>query len=87
MNVDPENLTRSSGSDSPHEATLLLAEDNNVNQFVIKKMLTKMNYKVDIANNGSEAVDMMQRKNYDLVFMDIEMPILSKYIVNFASCK
>lgn len=65
------------------EETVLLAEDNKVNQLIIKTMLSKLKYKVDIANNGAEAVEFMQLKNYSIVFMDIEMPILSKYRPHF----
>ncbi len=44
-------------------------------------MLKKMNCSVDIANNGREAVEKAELKHYDLIFMDIEMPEMSKYNV------
>lgn len=53
---------------------ILVAEDNLVNQKLIKKVFEKIGYSIDIVNNGSEAVTAVINKNYDLVFMDIHMP-------------
>lgn len=53
---------------------ILLAEDNVVNQKVISRMLTKQGCRVDIAENGVEAVDMSGLEEYDLIFMDLRMP-------------
>jgi CheY-like chemotaxis protein len=83
INIDPANspvgdLDPVKQTDAMNEETVLLAEDNKVSQLIIRTMLSKLNYKVDIANNGAEAVELMQQKNYSIVFMDIEMPILSK---------
>jgi CheY-like chemotaxis protein len=59
--------------------TILLAEDNEINQKIIKYSLTNAGYKVDIANNGQEAIDMYHTGNYDLVLMDVQMPILDGF--------
>jgi len=56
--------------------TLLLAEDNAVNQEVAKEILTEAGFQLDICDNGAEALAAVQRKKYDLVLMDIQMPIL-----------
>jgi signal transduction histidine kinase/DNA-binding response OmpR family regulator/ABC-type amino acid transport substrate-binding protein len=53
---------------------ILLAEDNEVNQLVAKKLLMNAGFQVDIANNGREAFDKVQSKRYSLVLMDIQMP-------------
>ncbi|HBA35033.1 MAG TPA: hypothetical protein DCZ12_12945 [Gammaproteobacteria bacterium] len=53
---------------------VLLAEDNLVNQQVAEAMLEIIGYQVDIANNGSEALQMYKEVMYDLVLMDIHMP-------------
>ena len=56
---------------------ILVAEDNIVNQELIGMLLdTKGNLEVDIANNGKEAVDKYKQKKYDLVLMDIFMPVM-----------
>ncbi len=57
-------------------AHLLLVEDNEINQMVAEEILLSMGYTLDIANNGKEALDMLESKNYDLVLMDIQMPIM-----------
>jgi CheY-like chemotaxis protein len=55
-------------------AKVLLAEDNEVNQLVASRILKNAGLEVDIANNGLEAVKMVQEKDYDIVLMDIQMP-------------
>lgn len=52
----------------------LLVEDNETNQIVASKMLENMGFEVDIANDGLEAVDMAKDYQYDIVFMDLQMP-------------
>lgn len=53
---------------------LLLVEDNLINQKVATLMLKHMGYSADIANNGTEAVDLISRHAYDLILMDCLMP-------------
>lgn len=53
---------------------ILIAEDNPINQQLALIVLTKQGYDPEIANNGLEAVEMMQAKAYDLIFMDVQMP-------------
>ena len=62
--------------DMKHSVRVLLAEDNPVNQKLAKLMLTKAGYKVEIANNGKEAVETFSSspEDFDLIFMDIQMP-------------
>ncbi|SMD06221.1 hypothetical protein SAMN02746065_1274 [Desulfocicer vacuolatum DSM 3385] len=55
---------------------ILLAEDNKINQFVATKFLKNWGLDVDIANTGQEAVDMVADNVYDLVLMDIQMPVM-----------
>ncbi len=53
---------------------ILLAEDNAINQQVAIGFLAKFGHLVDVAGDGGEAVAMIGKKNYDLIFMDIQMP-------------
>lgn len=54
--------------------SILLAEDNKMNQLIAGKTFKKIGYDIDIADNGRRAVEMAEDKNYDLIFMDIQMP-------------
>jgi CheY-like chemotaxis protein len=55
---------------------ILLAEDNLINQKVAKAIFTKIGYTIDIANNGKEAIEMYKNKNHEIIFMDIQMPVM-----------
>ncbi len=55
---------------------ILLVEDNKINQFVARKMLQQFAKEITIAENGKEAVDLFLKNNFDLIFMDIQMPIM-----------
>ncbi len=73
-------VTRHSlGEDAVGKARLLLAEDNLVNQKVAARILEKAGHRVDVANNGVEAVKAIQETAYDMVFMDIQMPEMDGY--------
>lgn len=54
--------------------SILLVEDNLVNQKVASRILEKLGYKYDIANNGTEAIQAIYRQHYDLLLMDVHMP-------------
>lgn len=54
---------------------ILLAEDNLVNQRLALIILEKFGYKADTAENGEEVIEALKKKDYDLIFMDIQMPI------------
>ncbi len=55
---------------------ILVAEDNPVNEKLIKLIFTQMGYEISIAHNGVEAVEMCEKIHYDIVFMDVQMPVL-----------
>ena len=55
---------------------VLLTEDNRINQLVATKMLEKNGLLVNIANNGAEAIQRLQEAVYDVVLMDIQMPVM-----------
>jgi two-component system, sensor histidine kinase len=56
--------------------TILVAEDNPVNRRVIGTLLGKMGYHPDYAANGADALQMTFQKNYDLILMDVQMPVM-----------
>lgn len=58
---------------------ILLAEDYPINQEIFKRFLSKSGFSADIAENGKEAVAALEKKPYDLVLMDIEMPIMDGF--------
>ena len=53
---------------------ILLVEDNSVNQKVAREMLKQLGYKADVAATGLEAIAAVERKRYDLILMDVQMP-------------
>ena len=56
---------------------VLLVEDNPINQLLAKAILTNLGHQVQTAGNGSEALDLFATKHWDLVLMDIHMPVMS----------
>ncbi|MBE9563509.1 MAG: response regulator, partial [Proteobacteria bacterium] len=62
-----------------YRCTILLAEDNIINQEVAKDILLQMRCKVELAINGLEAIRAVKRQSFDLIFMDCNMPELDGY--------
>ena len=56
---------------------ILLAEDDRVNQIATKRLLEKMGHSVESAGNGAEALDILRDADFDLVLMDIQMPVMN----------
>jgi len=69
-NPESQPLPRYSGR------RVLLAEDNPINQEVAVELLRSTGLTVDVATNGAQAVEMVQRHDYDLILMDVQMPIM-----------
>jgi len=63
----------------PGELSILLAEDNLINQKVAQSIFKNIGYEIDIAKNGKEAVEMMEKGKYDVLFMDLLMPEMDGY--------
>ncbi|MBL8326535.1 MAG: GAF domain-containing protein, partial [Rubrivivax sp.] len=57
-----------------HPLRILLAEDNLVNQKLALRLLAQMGYRADVAANGIEVIDSLERQRYDVVLMDVQMP-------------
>jgi signal transduction histidine kinase/CheY-like chemotaxis protein len=64
-------------SSSSLSLRILLVEDNRVNQRVAMTMLAKMGHQVDLATNGLEAVEQWRRSDFDLILMDVQMPVMT----------
>lgn len=60
-------------------ARILLVEDNKINQIVATRFLDEWQCEYDIANNGKEAVEMAERNTYDVILMDLQMPIMDGF--------
>jgi len=56
--------------------SVLLVEDNVLNQKLIFLNLAKYGFKIDVANNGQEALEKLESQSYDLVLMDLMMPVM-----------
>ena len=57
-----------------HPLRILVAEDNVVNQKLALRVLQQMGYRADLASNGIEAIESVERQTYDVVLMDVQMP-------------
>ena len=66
-------------SDSIQRAKILLVEDSLTNQLVTKGFLTKLGATADLAHNGLEALEMVTQNEYDIVLMDLQMPIMDGF--------
>ena len=55
---------------------ILLVDDNKVNQRLAILIFSQIGLKCDIASDGKEALEMYQQKEYDLIFMDMQMPVM-----------
>jgi CheY-like chemotaxis protein len=61
------------------DINILLAEDNKANQILMVKLLEKKKLNVDIAENGQIVLSKLKEKQYDLILMDIQMPVMDGY--------
>jgi len=58
---------------------VLLAEDNEINQLLVKKVMSEWGFPLDIASNGVRALELFQQREYDIILMDMQMPEMDGY--------
>lgn len=89
ISITSENIQSKSNllSSLPSNLRILLAEDNEVNQKVMLKMLKHLGYRADLAANGIEVIQAIERQTYDIVFMDVKMPEMDGLEATKAICK
>ena len=63
----------------PTASHILLVDDCDVNQFVAQQYLERAGFQVDIVQNGQQALDALKQRQYDLILMDIVMPVMDGY--------
>jgi osomolarity two-component system sensor histidine kinase NIK1 len=74
-----ENRAAPSLADNTKSFEILLAEDNAVNQRLAVKILEKYHHVVTVVGNGQEALDTIKEKRYDVILMDVQMPIMGGF--------
>jgi CheY-like chemotaxis protein len=72
----PESAVSAPGGPAGRRLRILLAEDNEVHQRVGRLMLRQLGHQVDVAENGQDALDAVRRTFYDVVLMDVHMPVM-----------
>jgi two-component system sensor histidine kinase/response regulator len=72
--LDP--AVTAAGAAPARRLRILVADDNPVNQRVLQRLLEKLHYIVTLVANGQEAVDRMAAEEFDLVLMDVQMPVM-----------
>lgn len=74
MPIKMKSLPPATASVTQHSLRILMAEDNPINQKVALGMLKRLGYKADIAANGLEVLQALERQRYDVILMDVQMP-------------
>lgn len=74
LNDSDEDMTNLSD-----KGQVLIFEDNPVNQIVTRKLLESAGYEVDVAENGKIGIEMYEKSSYDIIIMDIQMPVMDGY--------
>ncbi|RSD31295.1 ATP-binding protein [Vibrio pectenicida] len=72
---EPSSIPPSMGYE-PRKVSAMLVEDIRMNQIVAEKMLLTLSAEITTVNNGQECLDMLRQKSFDIIFMDIQMPVM-----------
>ena len=73
-----KKLSSDFAKDNPSK--ILVAEDNKINQKLVKKIFEKLGYDIDLVENGIEAVEKVETNTYDIIFMDVQMPKMDGFM-------
>ncbi len=71
-----EEIEHAGDTTKKRSGHILLVEDNPINQLIAEELLKSVGFSVEIANNGQESIEMLNKTSYDLVLMDIQMPVM-----------
>lgn len=74
----PDTLQESSSPAIQHKGRILLVEDNHINQRLVVRLLSEI-YFVKVVNNGLEALEILRDSSFDLILMDMQMPVMDGY--------
>ena len=69
---------------SRRRLTILLAEDNAINSKMAVKILEKPGHRVHVAENGRQVLDLLEKQTFDLIFMDVQMPVMNGFEATMA---
>lgn len=76
MAMGAERVPDTDSQSFPNSLRVLVVEDMEINQIVAQKMLSLLNVDATIVNNGQECLDCLQNQEFDVIFMDIQMPVM-----------
>ena len=74
--IDKKDSSDKPGDSEHSSIDILLVEDNKINQKLAMKVLNKMGHNITLAQNGLEALEIAQNQKFDLIFMDVQMPVM-----------
>lgn len=77
--VDSLNESKETSRDDSLSGKILAAEDNRSNQVLLEMLIEKLGLEITTVNNGQEAVDTVKQGSFDLVFMDMQMPVMNGF--------
>jgi signal transduction histidine kinase/CheY-like chemotaxis protein len=77
--INSDNITSEKDDICFKGCKILIVDDNKINQKITRKILEKKQFQCDIANNGEEAIELSKTNNYQLILMDINMPVMDGY--------
>ena len=75
----PPVITRHTLRENRRKLNILIAEDNPVNQQLALRLLEKRGHLVTLASNGSEALELLKKSSFDIILMDVQMPVLNGF--------